>query len=334
MAKRANNHDYYTAEDYRDLERIYGYSSGFGAPKLPEDYIFDPKKPPAFGCTTFHPPLALSVNEKAVEIYGSSCLDPIVKDADLYISLDSLAPDYEWEHPWENSHKKHVRFFITDGSVPENDRQFKKCLDYTVQTLDEGKKVHVGCIAGHGRTGLFLAAIAQKTIGEQLKNEGISAVDYVRDNYCANAVENLRQALYLNVVHGVAPPIKEAKRMAEFKEFFLEDIGVSFEEVVGKSDFKVTMPTIRAIESKIYARNNPAKSAVYYPPVKKNNTSLDSTATPGKIHTVPAGFTTAQLENKGPAEEKIANNPVMKSFRESLDPEKLAKLQEFKLRRK
>lgn len=234
---------------FNDFNTMWGYGNRNAT--LGPDFVFDPKNPPSYGCTEFHPPLALKVKGSASEIYGSSCIYPNVDDADVYVSLDSMGKHYDWEHPWENSSKVHIRYFIKDGNVPENFKQFDTCVDYVIDSLAEGKKVHVGCIAGHGRTGLFLAAVAQKTMGDILAQEGISAIDYVRDNYCGNAVETFKQVLYLYGVYDVEPPIQQAKRVKDFEEIFTREMGVDFKTVVKETEFMSILKIIQDIDREI-----------------------------------------------------------------------------------
>lgn len=218
-------------------------------------------KKPVKKCTDSHPPLPLTIDGQEVEIYGSSCQRPIVRDADVYISLDYNAPVYLWEQPWyENANnQKHIRFFIEDMDIPEVTDDFRDLIDYTIDNLVEGKKIHAGCIAGHGRTGTFLAALVQTTMSDRLEQEGISAIDYVRNSYCKKAVETLSQILFLNVEFGVAIPLKETALVAEFKEMFLEEIGVSFEDVLNVEDFMAIKPAIDTLESAIFKKHNPPK---------------------------------------------------------------------------
>lgn len=234
---------------FNDFNTMWGY--GNRNTTLGPDFVFDPKNPPSYGCTEFHPPLALKVNGFASEIYGSSCIYPNVDDADVYVSLDTMAKHYDWEHPWEKSSKVHIRYFIKDGNVPENFKQFDACVDYVIDALAEGKKVHAGCIAGHGRTGLFLAAVAQKTMGDLLAQEGISAIDYVRDNYCNNAVETFKQVLYLYGVYDVEPPIQQSKRVQDFEEIFTREMGVDFRTVVKETEFMSILKIIQDIDREI-----------------------------------------------------------------------------------
>ena len=59
-------------------------------------------------------------------------------------------------------------------------------LQKAVQAILAGKPVYVGCMAGRGRTGLFLAILA-KAFG--IRNP----VEYVRENYYPHAVETAGQ---------------------------------------------------------------------------------------------------------------------------------------------
>lgn len=216
-------------------------------------------KTPVKKCTDSHPPLALEIDGNNFEMYGSSCAKPIVKDADLYISLDYNAPVYQWEQPWyrNDDNKQHLRFFIEDMSVPDNAEDFKDLVAFTINALADGKKVHAGCIAGHGRTGTLLAAVAQETLGDKLNQEGISAIDYVRSNYCKKAVETLAQVLFLNAEFGIAIPRAEEKLVIEFKEMFQDKIGFSYDEIVKKGEFMATVPIIDTLEAAIYKKHNP-----------------------------------------------------------------------------
>lgn len=349
-------HDFKDFDEFSDLDNIYGYMGGNRLydtydsynQKQPAGFVFDPKNPPLFGCTSYHPPLQLNVNDKSVEIFGSSCLNPNIKDADIYISLDSMADDFLWERPWEKNGKEHIRFFIKDGGVPTNINQFTKCLDYTIAALAQGKKVHVGCIAGHGRTGVFLAALAQKTIGTKLENEYTSAIDYVRDTYCNNAVENMRQVLFLHAVYDVAIPRAEKKRFNDFEKLFLEEIGVGLKEVIEKTDFNKVLPLILDIDRKLTAIYNPPKISPITPKYPGTNTIIPTTAM-SNASTIPTTLnpqglpkesngtiamgTSPEVSNHFKVDNSLKNNAIAKSFINRLDPEKLAKLEAFKLRR-
>ena len=52
-----------------------------------------------------------------------------------------------------------VRLPIEDFSIPKDIVQFRVSLEATIQLLKNGHNMYVHCFGGHGRTGLFLAAI-------------------------------------------------------------------------------------------------------------------------------------------------------------------------------
>lgn len=62
----------------------------------------------------------------------------------------------------------------------------------------EGGRVEIGCVGGHGRTGMFLAILTALTMSEP---DGKKAVAFVRNTYCDNAVESPEQEWY---VEGIA----------------------------------------------------------------------------------------------------------------------------------
>lgn len=134
-------------------------------------------------------------------ISGGSCHNPIIKDADVYIGLDAnMRRGLAW--PWKGGVE--VEFPITDMNAPTDAETFKALITWTCTQLQEGKKVHVGCIGGHGRTGTFLAALTAELTGEK------DAIQYVRKNYCEKAVESVSQIKFLMKHFGVndATPTK------------------------------------------------------------------------------------------------------------------------------
>jgi hypothetical protein len=88
---------------------------------------------------------------------------------------------------------------IPDMGIPKNIPRFKKMVTWLCNQLQEGKKVHIGCIGGHGRTGLLLAAIVSQLSGEK------DAIAYVRKNYCGRAVESSEQVKFLGEHYGITP---------------------------------------------------------------------------------------------------------------------------------
>jgi protein-tyrosine phosphatase len=93
-------------------------------------------------------------------------------------------------------------FLIPDGKAPETAddiRGFKDLVAWVSQQLDAGRKVHAGCIAGHGRTGTFLAAlVATRKVSDD-------PIAYVRKHYCPCAVETTVQVKFLVKHFGCKP---------------------------------------------------------------------------------------------------------------------------------
>lgn len=123
-------------------------------------------------------------------IYGGSCITPAHLDADMYVGLDHGMRRTSAQWPWTPGEE--IFFPITDMNVPENLEQFNKLLDHMEAALKAGKKVHVGCIGGHGRTGLVFAALRRKLVpGDP------DAIQHVRANYCKKTVESEKQVAWL-----------------------------------------------------------------------------------------------------------------------------------------
>jgi hypothetical protein len=143
-------------------------------------------------CYHNHPPLKLPGTE--LVIYGGSCNHPAVEDADVYIGFDQGMRFTQRHWPWKKGAE--VLYAVRDFHAPENPEEYKKLIAWTRKQLDEGKKVHAGCIGGHGRTGTFFAALVS-TYGEE------DAITYVRENYCHKVVESNAQIDFLHTHFGV-----------------------------------------------------------------------------------------------------------------------------------
>jgi hypothetical protein len=152
------------------------------------------KTPSAYPrCYESHPPLTVGDHV----IYGGSCIHPIVEDADVYIGFDHGMSQTDRTLPWVEG----VEFLypIQDMGVPKNVATFKKLVEWVAVQLTAKKKVHVGCIGGHGRTGLFLSALVKHVTGNE------NATEYVRENYCKKAVESTAQIDFLKAHFGIKP---------------------------------------------------------------------------------------------------------------------------------
>ncbi len=163
-------------------------------------------------CYTTHPPL--QIGEKL--IYGGSCSYPIVEDADIYIGFDMSMRQTKNKYPWNDAvtGPVEVLFYIPDMGIPSSAVEFKKMIEWVAVQLIANKKVHAGCIGGHGRTGTFLAALVAHMTGNK------DAVQYVRDNYCQKAVESEKQMEFLHTEYGVnkIKPTKQAFDYGAWKD--------------------------------------------------------------------------------------------------------------------
>jgi len=145
-------------------------------------------------CYEEHKPLPLPGTDKV--IYGGSCTNPVVKDADVYVGFEMGMLRTSRGYPWNGA--REVLFKIQDMSVPQDVPNFRKLVEWVKDHLDAGRKVHVGCLGGHGRTGMFLAALVS-LYGEP------DAITYVREHYCKKAVESSQQVEFLKKEYGVTP---------------------------------------------------------------------------------------------------------------------------------
>lgn len=79
-----------------------------------------------------------------------------------------------------------------DGSWPLYEKDTQRVLVYALEAARAGRFVEVGCHAGHGRTGLALAAL-MILAGSDAK----TAMLNVWDDYCEQAIETIGQQQYL-----------------------------------------------------------------------------------------------------------------------------------------
>ena len=145
-------------------------------------------------CFESHPPLTMPGT--AFQVFGGSCSCPVVNDADIYIGFDQSMTYTARSWPWKQGTE--FLFKVPDMGVPSKSDEFVKMVDWAKTQVDAGKKLHCGCIGGHGRTGMFLAALVS-CYGEK------EAIAYVRANYCKKAVESSTQVKFLGDHFGITP---------------------------------------------------------------------------------------------------------------------------------
>ena len=180
-------------DDYKP--GVYGKSRGTDVP----------------ACHMSHPPLAVNGGT----LLGGNCsTHSHHKDVDLYVALDG-----SMKHPYFDPEKpapRCVYYPITNMRVPNNPDKFRALVTFILDELSQGHTVHVGCIGGHGRTGLVLAAV--------IAEAGITtdAITYVRKAYCSRAVETAGQEGFLVTHFGVDPiaPSPSLKSVDKYGEGF------------------------------------------------------------------------------------------------------------------
>ena len=143
-------------------------------------------------CYMEHEPLSLGGDKF---VLGGCCIDHNHLDADVYVGLDDAMIGDSSLYPWTD--KEGVMFCIPDMKTPADFEQFDNMINWIQDKINDGKIVHVGCLGGHGRTGMVLSALAYKMLGIE------DAITYVRENYCEEAVETMSQVKWLNAHYGI-----------------------------------------------------------------------------------------------------------------------------------
>ena len=94
--------------------------------------------------------------------------------------------DARWDPPWPH---EHVAW--PDFGVPDPD-ELSASLERLLVRIRSGDLVEIGCLGGHGRTGTALACLAVLT-----GTPPDGAVQWVRANYCPDAVETAEQRAFV-----------------------------------------------------------------------------------------------------------------------------------------
>ena len=140
--------------------------------------------------------------EPGVTVYASAYLDrphdPEIEWPDIGVYLSERwaeeAPlsSFGWAGPVVGPHAQIVILPCPDGGSPLYLEETERVLTYALNSARAGCRVEIGCHAGHGRTGVALAALM---ILGGLDPE--KAMLRVWDEYCEYAIESLAQERYL-----------------------------------------------------------------------------------------------------------------------------------------
>jgi hypothetical protein len=149
-------------------------------------------------CYEGHKPLDVGGGKLVV---GGSCCSPKDDTCDVYVGFDMGMKLTPRSYPWNPGTE--ILMSISDGHAPKDPAEFKKLIAWTSDQLEFGLKVHCGCIGGHGRTGMFLAALVAhrrgilEVLGQPVPEGFDDPIAYVRKNYCEKAVETDKQVDFL-----------------------------------------------------------------------------------------------------------------------------------------
>lgn len=99
--------------------------------------------------------------------------------------------DERWSPPWPHEHVD-----WPDFGIPEH-AALCRALEMFLARVKAGADVEIGCLGGHGRTGTALACLL--VLGGHPADE---AVAWVRNNYCAEAVETPEQEDFVRTFGG------------------------------------------------------------------------------------------------------------------------------------
>jgi len=153
-----------------------------------EDYapgkIYIPHKP----CHETHPDMPLL---GGTLIGGNCAKHRRHENVDYYVALDGHHEHPQFDGERAGNPPVSVYYPIANMSIPNRVDKFTCLIADISLRLSEGQRVHVGCIGGHGRTGMVFAAVVGYN---KLSDDPIA---YVREHYCKKAVEAVSQVKFL-----------------------------------------------------------------------------------------------------------------------------------------
>lgn len=155
-------------------------------------------------CYEDHQRLDLGIG---ITLYGGSCLTPIISQADIYVGLEQNMSTPQSAQPWRGGCS--VSHVIQNMGIPKDKEEFVKMIDWLAKQLLDHKEIHVGCIGGHGRTGMVLSSL------KYVLTQDKSATEYIRQAYCKKAVETVSQVDFLYDLYGIekVAPVEKYKNV-------------------------------------------------------------------------------------------------------------------------
>ncbi|UOX39992.1 hypothetical protein [Vibrio phage V-YDF132] len=146
-------------------------------------------------CWMTHKPLVIPYMGTDYRVWGGSCTVPPSDDIDIFVGLDTSMRTTNRAYPWVCGEE--FLYPIQNLCAPTDVQEFKQLIRWLKSMVVMGEKVYIGCIGGHGRTGLVLAALYYEMTGDK------QAIKIVRETYCHRAVESQLQCNWLREHFGM-----------------------------------------------------------------------------------------------------------------------------------
>ena len=138
-------------------------------------------------------------------IYCSSVNKKLEEDQEQRVADFGLYADHSWKPYWRNE-------FIDwpDMKIPTDyDMALTQIWEAYCRAADNDEFVEIGCIGGHGRTGVILAIMHIGAAEGEVTAE--EAIKFVHKEYCSHAIETAKQEWFINYAshkwfgHDLAP---------------------------------------------------------------------------------------------------------------------------------
>ena len=143
-------------------------------------------------CEMNHQPLQIIARDGTeYEVVGGNASRLMqVKDLDLVVDLTGMADIPGFRQPWAGP-QTYIVFPIRDMRAPDSKDDFVAMVRWLAELLSQGYRIGVGCMGGHGRTGMVLSYLYY------LFTDDPGAIARVRELYCQRAVETDTQIRFL-----------------------------------------------------------------------------------------------------------------------------------------
>ncbi len=162
---------------------------------------------------------------------GSHQLHPDMENCRTFINTSESSIVFDFEKPWSNNYDtnregeyKMFRFTIIPSGFPDNTEEFTNFIRFIIfRIIDQGENVNISCNDGVQNTGLVLAAMV-KMLND---NPYFNAIEYVRNKYHDDAVNDITQLIYAKHVLNMIIPKEDLPFVKIFENLFEQANGKS-----------------------------------------------------------------------------------------------------------